>query len=304
MKVAILMTSLILIHANMVFGENPYLHEGSVGKQIECKKPVQTDPTMFRPIKQLVGEKFIFLPMRKRLQHFGYQDFRGGQGPNSWPTYEECVGRIGTIVKVTDAFQEVTIQMDDNGESYTGSVSNGSVNGIAPLSDIDYARAKWCGKTLWCSKGVLLTHDETADSFGIIALKKYSPVKVINVVAGWYEFEPVRFIVQTPSGQEGFVDVNLSGTNVSGDRRDESRFEQTFLSENPKSAHKWSARAWSAIENEKVFVGMTTEQVIMSWGKPTDVNRTRVGRAVHEQWVYGNGTYLYFDNGILTGIQN
>lgn len=56
---------------------------------------------------------------------------------------------------------------------------------------------------------------------------------------------------------------------------------------------------------EGVHIGMTPEDVLASnWGKPTDINRTTTATGVHEQWVYGNGNYLYFDNGRLTAIQN
>jgi hypothetical protein len=53
-----------------------------------------------------------------------------------------------------------------------------------------------------------------------------------------------------------------------------------------------------------VRIGMTTDEVEdSSWGKPRSINRTIVAGHVHEQWVYGGGL-LYFDNGVLTAIQN
>ena len=51
-------------------------------------------------------------------------------------------------------------------------------------------------------------------------------------------------------------------------------------------------------------VGMTAEEVRNStWGKPEDINRTTTAYGVHEQWVYSNNRYIYFDNGIVTTIQ-
>jgi hypothetical protein len=53
-----------------------------------------------------------------------------------------------------------------------------------------------------------------------------------------------------------------------------------------------------------VKIGMTKEQVLSSsWGKPNKVNTTKVKNLIHEQWIYDGG-YLYFENDILTGIQN
>jgi hypothetical protein len=55
---------------------------------------------------------------------------------------------------------------------------------------------------------------------------------------------------------------------------------------------------------EGVNIGMTSERVLLSsWGRPEKVNRTTYSRGVHEQWVYSGG-YLYFEDGILTAIQN
>ena len=59
--------------------------------------------------------------------------------------------------------------------------------------------------------------------------------------------------------------------------------------------------------NGKICVGMTKEQVLVSWGRrPSDINKTVGSWGVNEQWVYGGihfGHYLYFDDGILTSWQ-
>lgn len=40
------------------------------------------------------------------------------------------------------------------------------------------------------------------------------------------------------------------------------------------------------------------------WGKPQHINRTIRANYEREQWVYGGHNYLYFENGVLTSIQN
>lgn len=51
-------------------------------------------------------------------------------------------------------------------------------------------------------------------------------------------------------------------------------------------------------------IGMTKTEVENStWGKPSKINKTTTAYGIHEQWVYSNGKYLYFDNGKLTSIQ-
>ena len=52
-------------------------------------------------------------------------------------------------------------------------------------------------------------------------------------------------------------------------------------------------------------IGMTKEEARKStWGEPQKINTTTTRYGVHEQWVYSGNRYLYFDNGILTSIQN
>jgi hypothetical protein len=53
------------------------------------------------------------------------------------------------------------------------------------------------------------------------------------------------------------------------------------------------------------FIGMTQDELINSkWGTPKDINRTTTQYGTSEQWVYGNGNYVYLDDGIVTTIQN
>lgn len=52
-------------------------------------------------------------------------------------------------------------------------------------------------------------------------------------------------------------------------------------------------------------IGMTAAEVRNSkWGEPIKVNRTTTATSVSEQWVYRDYKYLYFENGILTTIQD
>jgi len=54
------------------------------------------------------------------------------------------------------------------------------------------------------------------------------------------------------------------------------------------------------LTNKEVRIGMTAEQVIRLCGKPDRINESVSARGKSEQWVYGSGIYLYFENGILS----
>ncbi len=51
-------------------------------------------------------------------------------------------------------------------------------------------------------------------------------------------------------------------------------------------------------------IGMTASEVEKSnWGIPNKINKTTTAYGTDEQWVYGNGKYIYLENGIVTAIQ-
>jgi len=66
---------------------------------------------------------------------------------------------------------------------------------------------------------------------------------------------------------------------------------------------KWGQKMGTYIAEGKVVLGMSKEMCIASWGTPIDIHKTIIKGYISEQWVYGGGTYLYFDNGVLSGIQ-
>lgn len=57
------------------------------------------------------------------------------------------------------------------------------------------------------------------------------------------------------------------------------------------------------IGDGNIVEGMTDDQVRAAWGDPLSVNSTLAGGVSSEQWVYGSGYYVYFEDGIVTGIQ-
>lgn len=67
---------------------------------------------------------------------------------------------------------------------------------------------------------------------------------------------------------------------------------------------KYGKSAAEAILKGSVYVGMSKEMAREAWGKPLDINTTITSYGRHEQWVYGDGNYLYFDDDKLTTIQH
>jgi hypothetical protein len=82
-----------------------------------------------------------------------------------------------------------------------------------------------------------------------------------------------------------------------------ARKQQAAQIEKDRKAHLAADKARK--RREGVTVGMSQQDVLdSSWGRPESVNRTTTARGTREQWVYGGRNYLYFENGVLTTIQN
>jgi hypothetical protein len=87
-------------------------------------------------------------------------------------------------------------------------------------------------------------------------------------------------------------------------------FEEYIFKKNPDAViAEYKNKKAKAVADYKskggVKIGMTKDEVLKSnWGKPESVNKTTNAGSVREQWVYGGRNYLYFTNGILSGIQN
>jgi hypothetical protein len=298
-RICLVLVLLVGVFAPFVSSENPYILEDSIGKRIPTPQQ-EYKPFDYIPIENWVGHKFLILPsISKKGEHLGFRDSNGAH-----PSKAEIVGKICTVTKVTgERFKEVTFKMDDSGEIYIANAYNDTINDIVLLADLENARSKWLGKTLWFVDTEIKTFDSDTNDYGSIAVKRNSPLKVVNIVAGWDSDAPIWFILQTLSGEEGFINIHVSDTNVSESFRDICRFEDYFLEEDPRKTYKWDEKIWSAIDKGEVFLGMTKQQVIMSWGKPERINRTVISSSTSEQWVYGR-VYLYFDNGILTSFQD
>lgn len=70
-----------------------------------------------------------------------------------------------------------------------------------------------------------------------------------------------------------------------------------------KAAAKWGAATAKDIVEGYVRIGWNKAKCRMSWGEPRDINTTIGIWGRHEQWCY-DSSYLYFENGILTSIQD
>lgn len=305
MRLGIWICSVWATAASLV-AQSPYVRDGSIGKAKE-EAPVNNGWPGYKylPISEWQGKRVIFLPQPGSLRKFGYQAFTGGGGQFGNPTYEEAAGKIGTVVAVeAGQFPKVAIEMEGSSRRYVGTVYLETLNGVAFLDEIDQARKDLIGKTFWILSSQFVTYDEASGKYGSVKVKKFSPVTVADVVVGWQNEAPIRLILKGESGDEGYLDVNISGTNGSKQLVGFGYIDKHLSRVDPKTAHPWPKPIWDAIQDEKVALGMTQEQVKMSWGEPKSISQTVTAAGKSEQWVFGSGAYVYFTGGVVSGIQN
>src|SRR5882672_5685718 len=177
-------------------------------------KLVEAAPTLFpyQPIGSWAGKRFVFLPKPKGSESGTYEDFSRSV------THKKYGGRVARVVSANDsgASAYIEFEMEDDGERLrVFTVANKeSVRGMALLDDIEIARKQLAGKTLWSKMLMISNYDEQSGAITMTPVRKFGPLKVVDVVPGWDEEKPVRVKLETPDGKHGFVDLNLSGTNV------------------------------------------------------------------------------------------
>lgn len=67
---------------------------------------------------------------------------------------------------------------------------------------------------------------------------------------------------------------------------------------------KYGQSNFNRMKDGQFWIGMNEEMALFSLGKPLDVNRTVGSWGTHEQWVFNNNLFIYFENGKLTSFQN
>ncbi|MBI3666702.1 MAG: hypothetical protein HY236_10850, partial [Acidobacteria bacterium] len=114
--------------------QSPYVRE-RVGEP-RTAATVESGPFAYIPIEQWQGKRVIFLPESAKTREYGYQSFTGGSGRFGRPTYEECVGKTGKVVQVTtERYAKVTVEMEENGKRYEGTVYADNLDGVAFLDE-------------------------------------------------------------------------------------------------------------------------------------------------------------------------
>lgn len=124
---------------------------------------------------------------------------------------------------------------------------------------------------------------------------KYSSFVVLDVDTGTSLKSSLHFTLKDPNGQK--QDFTCS----------HSEFKAKFLDTDPHLNRNWPSDIWARIEEEKVSIGMSQEQVRLSWEAPSRSTPTKTitEGIIVESWIYvDQHQILTFRNGELVTISD
>jgi hypothetical protein len=260
-----------------------------------------------------VGKRFTFLELKKFDQNLDYlylhfsKDFTS----NKHPEYKDYVGKKLRVLDVQRGAGSkmdeyiITFEEEKSKIKLYAQTHQNCVVGIAPTEDLDFAKFRWLGKTIYAKKRWISTYDARAGTTTNIDIPAGTPLKVADVRWGDSSQFPIWLIVETPQGQKGYVFTSVSWTNSYPSwRKSTAPWSDYLFDSDPRTLYPWGEDTWSLITAGKLKVGMNKDQVALSWGEPSSINKSTTRAGQHEQWVYKRyNAYLYFDNGVLATIQ-
>lgn len=124
--------------------------------------------------------------------------------------------------------------------------------------------------------------------------------------------EARRLLPQVAKKRDEIIEKRLEEKRKQDKIEEQKQFERETAGLNAKGKRlkqkhpEWSIEECDLISRGKITIGMTKEQVRAAWGRPYTVNTTTAAYGTHEQWVMHEmgSSYVYFEDGICTAIQN
>jgi hypothetical protein len=281
----------------------------SVGKRIDTAAEVRArEAGAYGQLWQ--GVKFIFLEKPRPDQKQGYRGFCDKENcpliEFSALEYGKFLGKTMTAVdvKLNDAGIFVVKFQLDGGTGFVYGTPNRSgdwIASIAPAGDLEKAKARWLGRTVYATATTkaLSTYDAERDEFGEIPVKNLEPLKVIDVWRGFDANRPVWLIVERRNGEQGFIATTVSWTKYNTFWREGRKpGEREVHDADPRARLNWPPPVWRAIEERALRPNMTREQVLMSWGEPDKTEQVAGPGGGEERWTYQDQTVSFVGNGM------
>ncbi len=159
----------------------------------------------------------------------------------------------------------------------------------------DGIRCKYCGCEL-----VPLDQEKTGIEFDEGNICTYPKCQAAYIDGVWYTKEDWNSVVEKAlKGKAKIIENEIEKqVKINQEIRRENRIRELI------QKYNWTRKRTERIIEGFIYIGDTKEIVREAWGVPKSISRTITGYGTYEQWVYGLGYYVYFENGKVTGIQD
>jgi len=262
-------------------------------------------------------EKIIFVKVTKESNNHYINGFENGfeliNGKKF--KYNEFVNKTGTFLgKYRDNNEKFWLYKMDDGLYVRSKIvnsekdsdyNNRNNNYFVFLKDLEILKNNFINKEVWLNK---------TDDFRFESYKTF-----ISLSDDWWErFDKVKILEINTFYNSGQGNIWFTVVNDS-DGKGRLKYDKTYDTGRKEGFHDynyylynplnpdWGDNIIKLIKNKQVQTGMTEYQVLVSWGKPNDINKTIHTNYISEQWVYDSyysNSYLYFEGGLLKTIQN
>jgi len=217
MRIVVIISTLLIFNSNILAQDHsPFLREGPIGRPV-CDVG-ERDPY---PVVCWDGEAVVFLPAE-----------RGSVSRREDLEFARRAGSIADIVsvEVRDGRYRIVLRDRADGRELSRNVGSDdtTLRGTALVRDIEAARELYLGDTLHVRRTSLNTYDPSVHRLRSFEVEFDARVSIQDIVVGWDTDRPLRVVVQTEDGQEGFVDVAWRLKNGWSDAVDPDRFEGIF----------------------------------------------------------------------------
>ena len=135
--------------------------------------------------------------------------------------------------------------------------------------------------------------------FAVSTLLSVGNAYAINKCMG-----PAGQVVYQDAPCDGAKSVDTSGAGKGDPNSPGSAYWKREAAKNARGV-----KVQNAVASREIFIGMTADEVVQSWGKPTRINSTVGSYGKHEQWIFDRGAigraqYVYFENGVVRSMQS
>lgn len=263
---------------------------------------------------QWVGHTFMFLALPAERQAAGYGIYNASQATQGFQDdqsmripYLANVGKTVTVTDVspyvanTESYDYVVSMTEvETGNKYIGRTMRGSIEGLALVDDITNARAQFVGKTIYSKSRSLEDLIPAGGSISSTTIPIGAAMTVVDLYTGDETKSPIWLIVSY-NGQKEFIRTAYTWTNQMTTLWTSSAPWQAMLyMDDPRVTLGCSDAVWAAIQAGNAQVGMTKDQVQLSWGSPGSIVQSSNG----ENWIYGDTQVVSFTGDTATSIQS